>query len=155
MLQRRTTMSPSSTTLSPKAFDTVDTQFTDANFATVQYKARHATTANPVPHASVPTVGKNSKIQQLGQGSTHASTLLHELFHLVLGSGATYADVGEVYDVFNDKNFPQIVGLDYEYAVKNPESFSLAAVGYDCTINVAADANGNKIEFYSGYTTQG
>jgi hypothetical protein len=72
----------------------------------------------------------------------------------VLGNVVTYSDIGEVYPVFHP-TASQIVGLDYQFAVKNPESYSLAAVAYDYTLNAAADANGARVEFYSGYTTQG
>lgn len=77
------------------------------------------------------------------------------MFHLVLGNAATYADVGEVYYLFTARGQPQVVGLDYDYAVANPESYVLAAIAYDYTLANGVNAAGQRVEFYSGYTTQG
>jgi len=77
------------------------------------------------------------------------------MFHLVLGNAATYAAVGEIYDLFTGGNSAQVVGLDYDYAVANPESYAFAAVAYDYTLANGANAAGQRVEFYSGYTTQG
>jgi hypothetical protein len=143
---------PSSITMCPRSLGARDNTFTDANLANVQYIARGAVAANPVKRAALATTQK-SRLQQLSAVKPTALTLLHELFHLVLGNDVTYSAVGEVYGIF-DKPY-QIVGLDYDYAIENPESFAQAAVSYDYTVNGAADGDGNKIEFYSGYATQG
>ena len=77
------------------------------------------------------------------------------MFHPVLGNEATYSDAGEVYGLFVQGNNEQIVGLDYAYAVENPESYVLAAVGYDYTLANGANTDNQRVEFYSGYVTQG
>jgi hypothetical protein len=62
-----------------------------------------------------------------------ASTLLHEMFHLVLGNAVTRPAAGEVYNLLNAS--PQIVGLKYDTAVMNAESYTLAAIAYDYTLH--------------------
>jgi len=148
-------LNPSSITLCPQAFGAGSNANTPANLATAHYVGRRSVAANPVPRATVPTGTGNNNFQKLGALTPTAITLLHEIFHLVLGNTATYAPVGEVYDLFTAGTNVQVVGLDYNYAVANPESFALAVVAYDYTIANGANVAGQRVEFYSGYTTQG
>ena len=111
--------------------------------------------ATPVPRASVPTGTENKNFQQLSALTPTAITLLHEMFHLVLGNDVSYPAVGEVYYLFTGRGVPQVVGLNYEYAVANPESYALAAVAYDYTLTNGVNAANQRVEFYSGYATQG
>jgi len=148
-------LNPSSITLCPMAFGAGSNANTPANLATAHYVGRRSVAANAVPRASVPTGTGNNNFQKLSALTPTAITLLHEMFHLVLGNDATYAAVGEVYDLFTAGTSVQVVGLDYDYAVANPESYALAAVAYDYTLVNVANAAGQRVEFYSGYTTQG
>ena len=81
--------------------------------------------------------------------------MLHELFHLVLGNAATYLAAGEVYNLFTPGANAYVVGLKYTHAVENPESYVLAAVGYNYTLANGVNTYNQRVEFYSGYTTQG
>lgn len=127
---------------------------TPGNLATAHYVARRSVAANPVPRANVPTSGSNSNFQTLSNLTPTATTLLHELFHLVLGNDNTFPSVGEQYFLFTPPGL-QIVGLDYVYAINNPESYALAAIAYDYTLANGVNAAGQRVEFYSGYITQG
>lgn len=74
----------------------------------------------------------------------------------MLRNDVTYPEINEVYNVFPNRQYPsQIIGLDYANAIVNPESFALAAISYDYTVNWAPDAAGNAVDFYSGWATQG
>lgn len=86
-----------------------------------------------------------------------AGTFFHELFHLVLGDGLSRPSGVEVYGLLEgeEEDPRKIVGLDYDDAVLNVESYTLAAVAYDYTLNWPPDNAGNRIEFEAGYTTQG
>jgi hypothetical protein len=108
---------------------------------------------NPVAHAVIAAGGTG--LQALSAVQPTATSFFHELFHLVLGNDVTYPALprGEVYNLFQSS--PQIVGLSYVYAQQNPESYVLAAIAYDYTLNWGVDAAGNAVEFYSGWTTQG
>lgn len=118
--------------------------------------ARRSVAPNPIPRASVKTGLKNA--QTLSDVTPTATTLLHELFHLVSGNELTTPPPpGEVYGLLKGEggNPNKIVGLDFDNASENPESFALAAVAYDYTLNWPPDNAGNRIEFEAGYTTQG
>jgi hypothetical protein len=148
-------LDPSSITICPKAgFGANAATFSPTNLATIKYVGRRATAPNPIAHANIgsATVAQS---QDLKKVEPTAATLYHELFHLVLGNTPTYpaSGIGEVYPVL--AKGPHIVGLDYADAVMNPESFVLAAVAYDYTLNWAANAAGAKVEFFAGWTTQG
>jgi hypothetical protein len=146
-------LDPSSITICPKAgFGANAATNSASNLATIKYVGRGAVAPNPIPHANIgsATVPKN---QQLNNVQPTASTMYHELFHLILGNTATYSAIGEVYDVVG--RGPNVVGLAYDYAIMNPESFALAAVAYDYTVNQPANAAGARIEFFAGWTTQG
>ncbi len=45
--------------------------------------------------------------------------------------------------------------LSFASASRNPESYSIFAIAYDATKRSQADQNGNYIEFWTGYATQG
>jgi hypothetical protein len=146
-------LNPSSITFCPMAFGATTNAITPANLATAHYVGRRSVAANPVP-VSQRALG-TTKFQRLKALTPTAIFLLYEMFHLVLGNAATYADVGEVYDLFTAGSNAQVVGLDYDYAVANPESYAFAAVAYDYTLANGVNANNQRVEFYSGYTTQG
>jgi hypothetical protein len=148
-------LSPSSITLCPKGLGATANANTPANLATAHYVARRSVAADPVPKADVPEGTANSNFQQLSALLPSATTFLHEMFHLVLGNDVSYPAVGEVYYLFTGRGVPQVVGLNYEYAVANPESYALAAIAYDYTLANGANADGDRVEFFSGYTTQG
>ncbi|KAH7303622.1 hypothetical protein B0I35DRAFT_484990 [Stachybotrys elegans] len=86
--------------------------------------------------------------QQLNKLYPTSITLFHELFHLVLGNEETVPDGGEVYDL------DEMLKLDWDKASQNPETYANVAVAYDYTIH-SGEKNGWKVEFYTGYTTQG
>jgi hypothetical protein len=67
----------------------------------------------------------------------------------VLGNSDTYPDIGEIYDI------PDMLAADFRDSYKNPETFTVVAVGYDYTLNSGQDAAGNRVEFFSGSATQG
>ncbi len=77
-----------------------------------------------------------------------ASTLLHELFHLVNGHEMR-PEGGEVYGLAN------LLELSPSRACGNPESYVWVAVAYDYTKAILPDQNGNYVEFFTGYATQG
>lgn len=148
-------LDPSSITICPKAgFGANAATFTPANLATIKYVGRRATAPNPIAHANIGSAS-DTQNQFLSNVQPTAATLYHELFHLVLGNTPTYpaSGIGEVYPVLNPS--PHLVGLDYADAVMNPESFVLAAVAYDYTLNWPANTAGAKVEFFAGWTTQG
>ena len=78
-----------------------------------------------------------------------SATLFHELFHLVLGNDDTQVDGDEIYLL--DK----ILELPFDEALSNPETFTLVAIAYDYTLQSKPDKEGWRVEFYSGFTTQG
>lgn len=136
------------------SFGTTGVDWTAVNLATAHYVPRRSVAANPVPRANLPRTNNNN-FQRLSALLPTAVNLLHEMFHLVLGNAATYSAVGEVYELFiPGANNAQVVGLNYMYAVENPESYALAAIAHDYTTNIVPNAAGNRIEFYTGYTTQ-
>jgi len=75
--------------------------------------------------------------------------------YLVLGNTDTYPGDSEVYELFTRGTNAQVVGLKYTDAVENPESYVLAAVGYNYALANGVNAANQRVEFYSGYTTQG
>lgn len=117
--------------------------------------ARRSVAPNPILRANIKTAP--AKAQTLSDVTPTATTLFHELFHLVLGNELTTPPPGEVYGLLESEggNPNKIVGLDFDNASENPESFALAAVAYDYTLNWPLDNAGNRIEFEAGYTTQG
>ena len=143
-------LDPSTITLCPIAFGATGNSNPVTKAPAVNYVGRLEGTPNPMTRATPP--GATS--QQLTAVLPTAVTLFHELFHLVLGSANTVpTDVNEVYGLL--KGPAQIVGLAFYRAVRNPESFALAAVAYDYTKNWPANSAGQPIEFYTGYTMQG
>lgn len=117
----------------------------------VSYNALRSVPPQPVVHAVIAGGGRGTQVLSAVEPNT--INLLHELFHLVLGNDVTYPTIGEVYQIFAARN--QIVGLDYVDASVNPDTYSYAAVAYDYTLNWPQDAAGNKVEFFSGWATQG
>ncbi|KAI1073931.1 hypothetical protein F5B20DRAFT_586822 [Whalleya microplaca] len=80
-----------------------------------------------------------------------AANLFHELFHLVLGSdnSAPPYPPGEVYQI------TPMLGLTFNLAIVNPETFVTVAVAYDYTRSIDRNPQGERVEFFTGYTTQG
>ncbi|RYP29130.1 hypothetical protein DL767_006900 [Monosporascus sp. MG133] len=102
---------------------------------------------NPLRKQDV-DAGRVNSAQQIGDVLPTATTLFHELFHLVLGSWDTKPPSGEQY------RFSDAIRLTVATSAQNPESFAFAAVAYDYTMN-AGEVGGFRVEFYTGYTTQG
>ncbi|RYP69855.1 hypothetical protein DL771_005866 [Monosporascus sp. 5C6A] len=102
---------------------------------------------NPIRKQDV-DAGRVDPAQKIGDVLPTATTLFHELFHLVLGTSDTKPPGGELYD------FSGAIRLNVGTSAQNPESFAFAAVAYDYTRN-AGEAGGFRVEFYTGYTTQG
>lgn len=75
--------------------------------------------------------------------------LFHEVFHLVLGNDVTYPTVGEIYVVSD------MLSTQFDESLVNPETFATVAVGYDYTSHSGQDKDGWRVEFCTGYTTQG
>jgi hypothetical protein len=156
-VQHRTTVS--TLTMCPLAFGAVNSGFRPNSPPAVNIQRRRPCAGNlhPLPWANVPAAASKPPpgLQNLIQCLPTATTLLHELFHMVLGSnsGVTYPPYGEIYKLFQGSF--HMVGLDYGTALTNPESFAAAAVAYDYSLNSGTDAHGNMIEFFTGYTTQG
>lgn len=146
-------LNPSSLTLCPQSFGASNPSFDPANGATINYVARRSVSPNPILSSAIKSATKLN--QDLSAVTPTAVTMFHELFHLILGNDVTYPDIGEIYGVLTAGNKAQIVGLDLDTALTNPESFALAAVAYDYTLNWATNSNGQRIEFYTGWTTQG
>lgn len=133
-------MTPNSTiTLCPSSFGTENKILSSNDIKKIRSKP-------PAPVKRAQLSGSGDDLRAYAPTS---ATLLHELFHLVLGNGATFPSLGEIY-LLRD-----ILPADFQTASVNPETFTLVAVGYDYTLNSGQDAAGNKVEFYSGYATQG
>jgi hypothetical protein len=144
-------LNPSTITLCPFFFGT-----TNARSGAIKYVARRSVAPNPILRANIKTPPANA--QTLSDVTPTATTLFHELFHLVSGNELTTPPPpGEVYGLLEGEpgNPNKIVGLDFDNASENPESFALAAIAYDYTLNWPPDNAGNRIEFEAGYTTQG
>ncbi|RYO88203.1 hypothetical protein DL764_008762 [Monosporascus ibericus] len=125
---------PSSITICPIAFD-------------VRRGIREVQ-PNPIRKQDV-DAGRVNSAQQIRHVLPTATTLFHELFHLVLGTSDTKPpDDGEVY------LFTEVITLNVAASARNPESFAFAAVAYDYTRN-AGEVGGFRVEFYTGYATQG
>lgn len=122
-------------TLCPASFGT------DRSIKKAKYRGLHSGTITPLKRSDVESGKIPVNASKLGQDVTPtAATLFHELFHVVLGNDATYPDQGEIYDL--DK----LLEIDFFEAMKNPESFTLAAVAWDYTENGQGG-----VEFYPGY----
>jgi hypothetical protein len=110
--------------------------------------APRSVAATPQASVPAPTAG-----QDLAALMPTAATLFHELFHLILGNANSYLPGGgEEYDLFG------CVGLAFAGSIRNPESFTFAAVAYDYTLNgptVTTNGVVHRLEFFTGYTTQG
>jgi hypothetical protein len=92
---------------------------------------------------------RTSKIDK--DSTPTAATLFHELFHLVMGNEATTLDhhtASEVYD------WTTMMTLRPSDLLKNPETYTLAAVAYDITSN-DTPVNGHRVEFYLNYAIRG
>jgi hypothetical protein len=100
---------------------------------------------NQLPAAMAPGQG-SSPIEAL---LTASSTLLHELFHLVFGSEATTPQIGH-----ESYAFERCVQLSREDALRNPQTFVLAAYAYEATRTIAP-VSGTLVEFYTGWATYG
>ncbi|KAH7235304.1 hypothetical protein BKA59DRAFT_532490, partial [Fusarium tricinctum] len=96
----------------------------------------------PVPKGQV------TKRQSLHDITPGATTLFHELFHLVWGNEATTPNSGEKY------GWSDMRRLNAPNLLRNPETFAWAAVAYDITMNDQSEG-GHRTEFYSGYATRG
>jgi hypothetical protein len=141
-------------TLCPLSFGAATTAFTGPNLRTINYVARRSVAPNPVARTVIEAGGGGN--QMLSAIQPTAVIFFHKLFHLVLGNDVTCPTIGEIYNLFRERNKPvKIIGLDYAVAEVNPESYVLAAVAYDYTVNWDRNAAGNAIEFYSGWATQG
>jgi hypothetical protein len=88
------------------------------------------------------------KTQSLHDITPGATTLFHELFHLVLGNEETTPSSNEKY------GWSDMRRLNAANLLKNPETFAWAAVAYDITIN-ETPVGGHRTEFYTGYATRG
>ncbi|KAI2632599.1 hypothetical protein GGS26DRAFT_82786 [Hypomontagnella submonticulosa] len=106
--------------------------------------------ANPIQKSQIRRGNPPAGAQPLGNVLPEATTLFHELFHLVLGFQATLPEDG--IEEYGTSEMLQIVRVD---AAQNPETYAAVAVAYDYTLNAGQDSNGNRIEFFSGYATQG
>lgn len=79
-----------------------------------------------------------------------AATIFHEMFHLVVGTRLTNPENGpERY------GWAEIVALSAGDSLRNPETFTLAAVAYDITTHYSPDKNGHRLEFYGHIGTVG
>ncbi|KAF6807465.1 hypothetical protein CMUS01_14118 [Colletotrichum musicola] len=80
-----------------------------------------------------------------------AVTLFHELFHLILGNDKTTmtGSTAEQYIV------AMMIKLRLANSLRNPETFTAVAAAYDFTSNTSADSSGNRVEFSTGWATQG
>jgi hypothetical protein len=88
-----------------------------------------------------PTV--RSTTSKIGDVMPTAATLFHELFHLVLGNAATAPSTGkgEVY------LWAEVRALSAANAIRNPETYTFAAVAYDITLH-------GGVEFYAQYAVR-
>ncbi len=106
---------------------------------------------NPILRATVLAEQVPQGAQNLDNMEYTASTMFHELFHLLLGPcrGLSIPPGGEVY------NLGRLLGLAYDIAIINPESYSRLAIAYQITKSAPRNATGDPVELYIGYTTQG
>ncbi|KAM7193072.1 hypothetical protein V8F20_008588 [Naviculisporaceae sp. PSN 640] len=109
-------------------------------------RRRHAAQVNPVPRNSV---GTNT--QSIDQVYPVAMTLIHELFHLVLGNQNTFVDPATQSEEYLVAG---MLGLGADKALRNPESMALVAVAYDITGNLYVGGQ-DATEFHLGYATKG
>jgi hypothetical protein len=79
-----------------------------------------------------------------------ASTMFHELLHLILGHKVTVPR-----DNIERYEWADIAKLAFEDAVRNAHTFTLAAIAYDYTLNADKDEQGNRVEFFLGFATYG
>jgi hypothetical protein len=145
--------------LCPEAFGGSNTGFNPASPPAINVRRRvPCSNIQAVSSAELPTEeGEiNPSLQSLKGCYPTAETLLHESFHLVLGNEPTHPPGDEVYNLLvADDSDQRLVGLDYSIASRNAESFAVAAVAYDYTFLLPPDANGYRLEFWSGYATRG
>ncbi|PFH55128.1 hypothetical protein XA68_10647 [Ophiocordyceps unilateralis] len=132
-------LSPSTITLCPSAFGTPTRAPVNHRITRLRHEAPRPISANR----------RATRKQELKSVMPTAVTLFHELFHLVLGNEKTYPSIGETYAV------SQMLDLNYEDAVSNPETYAAVAVAYDYTLNSGVDSDGNRVEFFAGYAMQG
>ncbi|KAI5868057.1 hypothetical protein GGS23DRAFT_591857 [Durotheca rogersii] len=114
-----------------------------------EYQDLDSTLLQPVPLSKVAQNPFDPALQDIATLRPSVYVFFHELFHLVLGSESTYPDGGEFYDTGS------ILGAHFSQAIRNPESFVRLAIGYERTRKVPPDANGHRVEFFTGYATQG
>ncbi|KAI0384727.1 hypothetical protein F5Y04DRAFT_293050 [Hypomontagnella monticulosa] len=107
-------------------------------------------TATPIAKSQIKRGTPPAGAQPLGAVLPEATTLFHELFHLVLGFQTTLPDDG--IEEYGTSEMLQIIRVD---AAQNPETYIAVATAYDYTLNAGQDSKGNRIEFFSGYATQG
>lgn len=107
---------------------------------------RHAAQVNPVPRNSVGT-----STQSIEDLYPVAMTLIHELFHLVLGNQNTYVDPAQQSEVYGVAG---MLALNADQALRNPESMAMVAVAYDITGHLYV-AGQDAVEFHLGYATKG
>ncbi|KAK1533133.1 hypothetical protein CPAR01_09841 [Colletotrichum paranaense] len=113
-------------------------------------KGMRAVAPNPVANSVIKARTSGSR-QPIWDMFPSAATSFHELFNLIPGNENTFisAPQQEEYQV------SRMLKLNYANSVKNPEMYTVVATAYDYTSNSVADSTGNRIEFSSGYITQG
>lgn len=131
--------SPATLTLCPSSFTTAR-------------GLRKADMGTPVTAADVAksNTAAAKKSKRLTDILPTAATMFHELFHLVLGTAPTGPANGP-----EEYGWKEIVGLSASDSVRNPETFTLAAVAYDITTNYSPDKDGRRLEFYVNIGTVG
>jgi hypothetical protein len=98
----------------------------------------------PNPPGTFPT-----NAQKLAALLPASATIYHEIFHLLLGNANSYpAGRDEEYDIH------KMGRLTAAQAVQNPETYLAVCVAYWYTLNTPA-VNGNRVEFYGFFSTQG
>ncbi|KAM7187197.1 hypothetical protein V8F33_011376 [Rhypophila sp. PSN 637] len=109
-------------------------------------RRRHGGTPRPVAKNSI-----NANSQSIEDLFPVAMTLIHELFHLVLGNKNTFINPNKMEEEYG---VAQMVKLTATKALKNPESMSAMAVAYDLT-GYLPRVGDNFVEFHTGFVTQG
>ncbi|KAM7217957.1 hypothetical protein V8F06_006640 [Rhypophila decipiens] len=111
-----------------------------------RWRRRNTAAVNPVKASAV-----TSRSQSIGSLYPTAMTLLHEIFHLVLGNSNTFVDPNTQYEEYGVAGMLQLTA---DQALRNPESMALVAVAYDITTATYVFGS-DAIEFHTGYATQG
>ncbi|KAI0002789.1 hypothetical protein F4779DRAFT_622089 [Xylariaceae sp. FL0662B] len=115
-----------------------------------EYHGLRQIPANPIAYGQVASGQVPANRQLITNMIPTVGTLFHELFHLVFGPETTNPEVvGELYYI------SEMLPASFRQASMNPESYACVAIAYDYTRNSEPNSYGNRVEFFSGITTQG